>query len=322
MKQTILLVFILLVAGCDATKKTSEKLKMTSAMNTHCVGHSLIDLPDGYASSPGALGIFVPIQDRVTDASIDLVVEEKTNQAAFAKLVKERQVALAGVDHGNMDKLVLSQETGDGGMLFRVNEIDDAYKSEVHWLLHDRHLVARIDSYNNQVKSAEALLLEFKSNVEYMRSAKELPGAFCLGEIAVKGRYRSESASLGYRSNASKISFALDFDTFRKDDTESLLQRVGGKDSLLRKFQAKEKVLRKKELTVAGMRAQEWGASVLLGDDDSEKQASFALETMRPVPSVSAPKIHLEMNAQGSDAQDEEGLITLWDNVTKTIRMR
>ncbi|MTV40024.1 T6SS immunity protein Tli4 family protein [Duganella radicis] len=258
----------------------------------------------------------------MADASIDLIVEEKTSQTAFAKRVKERQAALAEVNHGNMDKLVLSQETGDGGMLFRVNEIDDAYKSEVHWLLHDRYLIARIDSYNNQVKSAEALLLEFKRNVEYVQSPSDLPGTFCLGDVAVKGRYRSESASLGYRSTASEITFALDFDTFRKDDTESLLQRVGGKDSLLRKFQAKEKVLRKSEHTVAGMRAQEWGASVVLGEDGGEKQVSFALETMRPVPSVAAPKIHLEMDAKGSGTQDEKGLLALWDSVTRTIRMR
>ncbi|HEX5338994.1 MAG TPA: hypothetical protein VFW53_11205, partial [Gallionella sp.] len=228
MKLTVLLVSILLMAGCDATKTNSEQLKMTSAMNAHCIGHSLIDLPEGYTSSPGALGIFIPEQDGVGDASIDLVVEEKTNQAGFAKRVKERQAALAEVNHGNMDKLVLSLETGDGGMLFRVNEIDDAYKSEIHWLLRDRYLVARIDSYNNQVKSAEALLLEFKRNVQYMQSARDFPGAFCMGEVAVKGRYRSESASLGYRNTFSQITFSVDFDTFRKDDAESLLQRVGG----------------------------------------------------------------------------------------------
>ncbi|MTV40023.1 hypothetical protein GM676_20870 [Duganella radicis] len=56
------LALTLILAGCDAKKNDVEKLKMTSAMRPHCIGHSLIDLPDSYTSSPGALGIFVPYQ--------------------------------------------------------------------------------------------------------------------------------------------------------------------------------------------------------------------------------------------------------------------
>jgi hypothetical protein len=322
--KLVALIFILLVAGCDARKNdTVPNLKMNSPMKTQCIGHSLIDLPDGYALKSGAMAMFTPAQDAVESATIDLVVKPVADQAEFVALVKGRHTELAAVQHGDTDKLTLAQEITGGGMLYRVQEIDDAYQSEVHWLLADQHLSATIHSYKNQVKEAELLLLAFMKNITYLSSPTDVSAAFCFSQLAVGGKYRKESATLHFKSTQTPdIAFSVDVDTFRPDEAESLLQRVGGPNSLLRKFQVNESVLRKGEVTVAGMRAQEWGAAVLLGEDGDQKQLAFTLETMRPFPSPAAPQIHLEMEVKGSRAGDQSGAVALWNSVVKTIRQR
>jgi hypothetical protein len=55
------------------------------------------------------------------------------------------------------------------------------------------------------------------------------------------------------------------------------------------------------------------------GEKDSDQDLSF-LETMRPVPSSAASKIHLEMDVTGAIAHNEKASRALWDGVVKTIR--
>jgi hypothetical protein len=315
---------VILLPGCDV-RKTDHivALKMDPARQTHCIGHNLIDLPAGYALRSGAAGLFTPAQDAVESARIDLLVKPVADQTAFAVLVKSRHAELAAVQRGETDKLMLSQEIPNGGTLYRVREIDDAYQSELHWFLAGQYLIATIHSYKNQFKEAELLLLAFVANIASQPSPTEASAGFCLSGLVVGGTYRKESVTLHFKSTRTPdIAFSLDVDTFTPDDTESLLQRVGGPNSLLKKFQMKESVLRKGELKVAGMRAQEWGAFVMLGEEGNDKQLGFTLETMRPVPSSSSPKIHVEMSAKGGAARDERGAMAVWDSVTRTIRPR
>jgi hypothetical protein len=116
------------------------------------------------------------------------------------------------------------------------------------------------------------------------------------------------------------ISFSVDVNTFEKDDAESLHQRLGGPNSLLKKLNVKESILRKGEQSIAGMHAQEWASAIRPGENGNEQDLSFLLETSRPAPSISAPKIHMEMDVTGSSARDENGALALWDRVIKTIR--
>lgn len=322
MKYVFALLLATLLAGCDTkNNEPHPHLKMNS-MKTHCMGHSLIDLPENYALKPGALAIFTPDQEEVEDANIDLALSSGTTRAAFERQVTARHAELAAVDHGTTDKLTLVKKLDGGGMLFRVQVIDDAYKTEVHFLVNDAYLTASISSYNNQVLKSEALLLDFIGKIE-STAPNGIPGAFCFGAIAVKGRYRSEAATLRFiEPEVPDTVFSVDINTFVKDSKVSLLQRLDGPDSLLKKFNVGESVLRKGERKVAGMRAQEWLGSVRLGENRDQKQLGFSLETMRPNPSPTAPKIHLEMEVKGNRALDEEGAMQLWGAVTGSIRSR
>lgn len=322
MKYIFALVLATLLAACDVKKnEPSPRLKMNSLMKTHCIGRSVINLPDGYILKSGVSGIFTPDQAEVEDANIDLVLAPGTNQATFDKQVAARHAELAAGGHGTTDQLTLAKKLDDGASLFRVQVIDDAYRSEIHFRIKDDYLVASISSYNNQVLKSEALLLDFIRRIESVSSA--LPDTFCFGDVAIKGTFRSEFATLHYVDpDVPDIIFSADIDTYVKDSKESLLQRLDGPNSLLKKFNVGESVIRKGERTVAGMRAQEWIGSVKLGEDRDQKQLGFNLETMRSIPSPSAPKIHFEMEVKGARALDEKSALLQWDAVTASIRPR
>lgn len=272
-----LVVVALLIAGCETKKNENIAIpKMNLAMKTHCIGRSLIDLPEGYALVGGALGIFRLDQNEIKNASIDLMISSDTSAADFERRLAARHAELASSGDDTTDKLVLVKKIDGGGTLFRTLAIGDAYDSEIHLLVHRSYLVAKISSYHNQAEKAETLALAVLSKIEPVQTpADRRPDAFCYGGLAINEKFRSESAMLHFH-NAEQpdISFSVDVNTYGRDG-ETLLQRVEGPNSLLKKFDVRESVLRKGELKVAGMRAQEWLASMKLGEDRDQKQLAF-----------------------------------------------
>lgn len=320
MKFILGLALAVLVLGCGHDKNDSIiQTEMNSTLKSHCLGHSIIDLPEEYSLKSGVTASFTPDQNEVEDGNIDLVLKPQTDPAGFKKQVAERHAELAD-DTGMTSKLSQARDLPGGAKLFRVQVIDDAYRSELHWMLNGSYLVATIKSFKNQVAQAETMLLDFSHLVEYRKADGAPPASFYLDGIAVKGKYRSELASFVFASaKAPDISFSVDVNTYEKDDAESLHQRLAGPNALLGKFNIKESVLRKAERNVAGMRAQEWGSVIRPGEKGNDQDLSFLLETIRPVPSAAAPKIHLEMDVTGKSANDQKGALALWDRVVGTI---
>jgi hypothetical protein len=320
MKFILGLAFALFIAGCDAEKNDhTTQIKMNGAMKSHCLGHSVIDLPEEYSLKSAVTATFTPDQNLVEDGYIDLVVEPETDMKKVSQRIAERHAEL-GARRGITSNLSQVRDMPDGGKLFRVQIIDDAYRSEVHWMLNGTYLVGSIKSFKNQVAQAEVMLLDFVRSVEPQRTVGP-SASFCLGGVMVTGKYLSELASFHFASpQMPDTSFSVDINTYEKDDKDSLHQRLGGPDSLFKKFNIKESILRKTETTVAGMRAQEWISVIRPGEKDSDQDLSFLLETMRPIPSPAAPKIHLEMDVTGASAHDEKAALALWDGMVKTIR--
>jgi hypothetical protein len=314
------LAFALLMVGCDeGGNDRTAKIKMNGAMKSYCIGHSLINLPEEYSPTSAVTAAFTPDQNFVEDGDIDLLVKPETDlKTAHQRIVERHAELLTG---GRIsDKLSQVRDLPDGGKLFRVRIIDDAYRSEVHWMLNGSYLVASIKSFKNQVAQAETMLLDFAHGVE-PQPADGPSASFCLGGFAVKGTYRSEFASFYFVSaKMPDVSFSVDVNTYQKDAKQSLHQRLGRPGALFEKFHIKESMLRKAETRVAGMRAQEWASVIRPGEKDSDQDISFLLESMRPVPSPATPKIHLEMNVTGISAHDEKGALALWDTVAKSIR--
>jgi hypothetical protein len=189
-------------------------------------------------------------------------------------------------------------------------------------------VTAELKSYRNQFLAAEDTLERFAAAFKDNGNGLEHHG-FCLGPVVVLGDFKEERANFMFENGLEKgVDFEIAVDTYREDEPKALLARVSGSDSLLSKFSLQHSVLRARELTVAGMRAEEWLGSADLGEQQSEKSLKFVLETMRPSPEKMKPSIHLTFETgqpleDGSAAptiMSDEDAIRLWDSVVRSLR--
>jgi hypothetical protein len=322
MKKILLSGMAVLLTACSLVE-AKPVAPISKEVRAVCMGRHQMELPKDFEQAMGSSSIFTPPGLTDAGAPIDVVVKAAgVDVAEFQRQVELRRGALlaAGRKASNVLKEVIG--VSKEAVIFRVMEIDDAYNDELHLLRDGVYIVASTDSYENSYVKAEARLVEFAGHVE---KAGEAPKGFCLGPVAVNGRYAGEYGKLSFRSKAApEVQVSVVVDTYAPDESKSLLQRVSGGDSLLTRMGAHPKELRKGELQVAGMHAQEWLAWIQPEDDSPRKQYSFALETRRPAPGPLQPSLHLEFDAgrRGESGLSQEQAVALWDSVSRSIRPR
>lgn len=321
---------VLLTACGNTMVEAKPVAPFSQEIKTVCIGRHQMELPADFEQSMGSTSVFTLPGVTETGAPINLAVKSgRMDMGEFKLQVDKRHAAIQGAARKATDILKEVIPVSKEAVIFRINEVEDAYKDELHLWKGGVYLVATTASYENTYKEAEARLNAFAANIEVTARTPQ-PG-FCLGPVVVKGKYVGEYGKLSYRSkNAPDVQVAVVVDTYARDEKKSLLQRVSGGDSLLTRMNAHPTVLRKGELQVAGMRAQEWLSTMKLGQQGEKKQIGFALETMRPAPAPLQPMIHLEFDTgkKGGDpalppsALSDDEAVTFWDSIVKTIKVR
>lgn len=317
---------------CRLGRAASLVATKAQEMQTFCFGRHQMELPEDFELAMGASSIFTPPGLTSDDAKVEVTIRASNATAnAFKALVDKRQAKIVADADTHTDVLKELIAVSKDAIIFRIQRIKASYTSELHLLKGGIYLTASSKSYNNHYAQAETRLLAFAGHVEPATGANVAPTAFCLGPVLVKGQYVGEYARFRYRGKTyPDVAIELELDTYAPDESESLLQRVEGDTSLLGKFSAGHKVLRKGELTVAGMRAQEWLGAIRQGEQGDRKQYGFAVETMRSTPSSTQPRMHLDFDSgqKGRDGAEyattltDQQAIELWDGVVKSIRSR
>jgi hypothetical protein len=331
MCRIFLFILMILSAGCEIKEKMLVAT-MNKNMQAICIGRHLLDLPTGFEQAVGSAGIFRPIGTNDDGSTMDVAIRAfGIKRAEFMAAVQKRRAELtvAGDDTTNIFQEM--KTIGENATLFRVLRINDSYMSELHLLTGEQYITIATNSYHGHFPEAEARLVTFSANVELAQAPTDPQPGFCLGPIVIKGDYEDEYGSFMFRDKQRPdVVVSVVVDTYARDESVTLLQRVSGPDSLLKKVDARNVVLREGELKVAGMRAQEWLSWIMLGENRDEKQFGFALETMRPTPSPVQPHIHINLDtgqpdrdgtAYANSLTDQEA-VALWDAVVKTIRLR
>jgi hypothetical protein len=300
-------------------------------MKTHCVGRHLIDMPISFSATPLTIGSFKMTEQGAEGPSVDVTVHAGLTPSQFAKQVQKRLSELRDSGSDTADVFRLQQRLSDQATIFRVQRIDDAYVSEINFLTGTSWVIARLKSYRNQFQAAEEKLIKFAAAVR-ANDAGSLDmqrQGFCLGPVTLLGDFSDERARFVFRNDMEKgVGFDMSVDTYREDSPKKLLTRVSGPDSLLSKLGLRPAVLRERDLTVGGMRAQEWLGSAELEEQQNGKSLKFVLETMRSKPARNQPSIHLTYETgqpleDGSAAPTtiaDKDAIQLWDSVVKSIR--
>jgi hypothetical protein len=299
---------------------------------TFCVGRHLIDLPMGFEPVVQVTALFKQPGLTKNGAPMSVAIRAAgITRPLFSAMVTKRKAEIVAFGDDTTDILKEAKALGEDATMFRILRIKEAYTSELHVLKGDTYLTIEANSYHARFLEAEEHLNAFVADIVIAASPSIPQRGFCLGPVVAKGLYDKESANFSFRNKERPdIVISIGVNTYVRDESETLLQRVSGPDSLLKKFDARNKVLREGELKVAGMRAQEWLSWVKLGEHRDKKQFGFALETMRPAPGPDYPLIHIELDTGESDLNgvrhvnsltDEEA-IALWDSIVKSIRLR
>jgi hypothetical protein len=278
------------------------------------------------------MGTFKLAEKEPGDPVIDVIVRaDHLNPKTFGKEVQKRSYELKDSGSAKIDVLREVKPLSDRATLFRVQRTDDAYVSELNFLIGSSMVTAELKSYRNQFLAAEETLAKFASSFKALDQLPPGRNGFCLGPVVLMGEFRLETADFAFRSANEKGSdFSVRVDTYGRDEVKPLLARVSGPDSLLSKFSLKHSVLRQRELNVAGMRAQEWLSAVDLGDRQPERSLKFVMETMRSAPNKTNPRIHLTFETghpldDGSLAPTtipDDVAVERWDAVVASLRPR
>jgi hypothetical protein len=321
-----LLIVLAFLSSCRVGKGHDREMSPeTLQMNTYCIGRNSIAMPPAFRQTAVQTGLFKEAKSSSDDDAIDVLVKRvSSGTRSFVSELRERRAELVKGGSDKVNVLSLEKSLSDTATLLRVQQIDDAYVSEIIFSRGDNVVRARLESYENSFLQAEARLLRFADAV---RAGQEPTRKdFCLGQVAISGEFKEESGSFSFR-NGGGARFTVDVDSYSKDPSDGgLLSRVSGKNSLLRVFNVDHRVLRSGERKVGGMRAQEWLGSAKVGEE--RVALFFSLETMRPAPGPLSPLIHLSLNTaealeDGTPTTttftDGEA-VQLWDAVVQSIQ--
>jgi hypothetical protein len=329
MKVLILGIFSLFIfLGCDVRKKGEEILKpMQEKATIRCVGRNSILIPSSYRESAITTGIFRVAGSDKQSSSFEVIVRAgKYSHQQFLSEVQKRRLEITRGGSENVNVVRLERELADGSILMRLQEIQDAYVSEISFLRGENMITVKLESYDGKYLEAESRLIEFASRFKAIDKIWSSSG-FCLGGVEVTGEFDSESGSFWFLDGHGS-DFEIEIDTYAADDKTTLLERMSGPNSLLAVFDVKHKVLRARERVVAGMRAQEWLGWAKISDEPEAKTLKFALDTMRAKPSRMQPSISITFNTAKAldDGTPTKTLVTdddatqLWDAVIDSIK--
>ncbi|TXF96644.1 T6SS immunity protein Tli4 family protein [Massilia arenae] len=325
------LLISLMISGC--VKEKSEKIDMNGFEKDpipYCAGRLFLAVPSILVPESLTIGSFKFSGLRAEDPSIDVFVEEiGMNECQFNKKIQQRSVELKSAGDETTNILKHEKRLADDLYLFRVQEIDDAYISEVLAVKGSNLVTVKMHSFRNQFDAAENQLIRLVKGVIVGGAAvKEGGQGFCLGSVVVTGDFQEESGRFLYRS-PNGINVNLIVDTYSPDERISLHGRVSGSESLLARFSVKHKVLRERERIVAGMKAQEWLSWAEIGPSEGQGAYGFAVETMRMKPQKLSPSLYLSMDtsqplADGTPtttSMSDGEVIGLWDSIVNSIRV-
>lgn len=328
----ISIAFLILAAcipGCHSKKErlvsSDEKLKTIR----NCVGRAVVEIPVSLTASPLTMGIFREKELNHQASSIDVTVSTMEISApTYLAQTKRREDEIKEMAGDDIKVLRAVRRIGENITIFRIQEIDDAYASEVSALIDGAMVTAKLDSYRNEFEQAEDRLIRLLSRLKHPSSTvgKDLRG-FCLGRLVLTGDFENETGRYSFLDNkGTRVSF--DIDTYAPNENVDLLSRVSGPKSLLTIFKVDHTVLRARELNVAGMRAQEWLSWAILQDDSDVRTHTFELQTMRSTPAKTKPLISVTLRTAQphgdgvyakTSASDEE-TVRLWDSIVTSIQ--
>ncbi|MCC2957143.1 hypothetical protein LK542_16115 [Massilia sp. IC2-477] len=301
--------------------------KYVRADVVHCVGRHLINIPTSLQASNITTGIF-KIEDAIAqDPEIDIFVQSGiTTKTKFNIEVQKRRSELSRSESKAVDVLKMDTVLPDGSTLFRAQEIDDAYFSEMFFLRGNAMVKLRLDSFGNAYLEAEQQLKKLSKSIMSL-DVSNVGLGFCLGPVVIQSNLSQENGKFTYRDNGGLV-LEIGVETFSHDDPMTLSDRMKRDSFALQELKVRTEVLRARQRTTAGMLTDEWlGIGHIVGA--GEHVLKFMLETRRKNPGKTTPSISLSLDS-GQPLSDgtrtttqieNDQAVAMWDHIVESIKL-
>ncbi|MCC2970952.1 T6SS immunity protein Tli4 family protein [Massilia sp. IC2-476] len=326
MMKFILALSFTVLLGCKPSGNEGKKMYIGNDM-VHCVGRHFVSIPISFQPSNITTGIFKAEGATAQDPEIDILVQSGiTTKTKFDIEVQKRRSELSRSESKAVDVLKMDTVLPDGSTLFRVQEIDDAYFSEMFFLRGNAMVKLRLDSFNNAYLEAEEQLKKLSKSITSLDVSSVGPG-FCLGPVVIQSNLSQENGKFTYRDNGGLV-LEIGVDTFSHNDPMTLSDRMKRDSSALQELKVRTKVLRARQRTTAGMLTDEWlGIGHIEGA--GEHVLKFMLETRRKNPGKTTPSISLSLDS-GQPLSDgtrtttqieNDQAVAMWDHIVESIKL-
>jgi hypothetical protein len=332
MKKILLILFLFFaICGCKAEKDGAMKIQDSNyAKKSYCVGRHIIDIPEEFRMFPILTGVFKNSGTRPQDPTFEVLVKDANlTKREFADEIQKRRRELKSSSSDTVDVLRMDKDLSEDTTIFRIQQIDDAYVSEVNLLRGGKLITVKLDSFHNQFESAEKALLSFVGAIREINNNSGYSSAqgFCLGTVVFVGDFNVERGGIAFNDSKGQR-FDVDVDANAPAEEKTLLERMSGSGSLLNIFNVRPTVLRARERTIAGMRAQEWLGWAKLSEEKDAKTLKFALDTLPSGQGKKTPSISitfdtaqpLENGLRTKTVISDDEALRLWDDVMASIR--
>ncbi len=225
--RRLVLQMLCLAATVGCTGKANEEKLLPNVVQekqTHCFGHSMIDLPKGFYLVDGSSGSFLAagLPEDSDPVNVTLVATDVSVEA-FSQHLAERKAAILKQAGKNTDTLSAERDLAGHAHIFTIREIKEAYASELHALVGSTLLILNTNSYHNQFAAAEQRLTGFLANLKRGAAAGQSGTGYCMGDVVIDGKYAQESSQLHFRSpTRPDVSISIENNTFAADESTSL----------------------------------------------------------------------------------------------------
>ena len=150
-----------LMTACMTTPGEAKPVSISKEVQTVYMGRHQMELPADFEQSAGSLSIFTPPGLTPAGGPIKVAIKSgKIDSGQYKLDVDKRHAAILKAARKATDVLKEVIVLNKDATIFRIMEIDDAYKSELHLWKGGVYIVAITDSYENTFRQAEAHLGE------------------------------------------------------------------------------------------------------------------------------------------------------------------
>lgn len=270
-------------------------------MQTHCVGRYLIDVPESFVWNEfPQVELYYGMDENFKTVNVQ-IVDAHSNPEKFEARVLKRINSIA-IDKNRQanGKMLLERRNFGENLIFikryKTNVLNRSYTHEAHQLIGNIHVFLTANSFPEDTRSAEEVLVRLTSQLQLIKKplTQQGPG-FCLGPVLINADSDNEILINHFArdKNQPDIRLRVYMNAMTPDAEERLPKQLKREQSA---FEKQPKMLRQGQTRLGDMNADE---ALMRFEESATIMHVFVARSIRSIPSLSAPSISMRLHTGG-----------------------